>query len=285
MRAPILALALLLALLSWPPSAAAEDFGAVGKVNNLINVFETPQLAPGESGVFRFELNSTYAEPIYNVTLSVGVYMYATIEEALPVDDSWGYPYPQFRESDLPTKREVIWTWPNVANNTAIPLNFTVDTALESRDMPHGSVFSQATYFVRFRLEFDGNASGTWMRFLMASRGFFTEQQWTAATNETNTDPCNPPSCRGNLNLTFLTIDGRAIDGLLPDSSFGVKEPIPRLPFYVLVAGAAGFLVLAFLFWVEENPGTYPRVEAWWARTKGRFVRTFRLARRRRPAP
>src|SRR5207244_4099247 len=78
-----------------------------------------------------------------------------------------------------------------------------------------------------------------------------------------------PPTCRGNVTLTVL-----GVDGLLPDSALGVKEPIPRWPFYLLIGLAALFLVLAFLFWVEENPGSYPRVDAWWARTRGRLART-----------
>ncbi len=273
MRAPALAFALLLVLVPFSVSSAgAEDFGAVGRVNKLIRVFETPQLAPGESGIFRFELNSTYTEPIFNVTLNASVYMYATIEESVPVDDTWSFSYPRFLESG---GREIEWRLGAVQARNATPLNFTVLTAKDSRDMPHGSVFSQATYFVRFRLEFEGNESGSLRRYVMASRGFFTDEQWAEARNESNIDPCNPPWCRGNVNLTIL-----GVDGLIPDSSFGVKEPIPQWPYYALIAAAAGFLILAFLFWVEENPGSYPRVEAWWARTRGRFAR-IRPSRRR----
>src|SRR5207245_1653007 len=69
----------------------------------------------------------------------------------------------------------------------------------------------------------------------------------------------------------------------VPGSAFGVKEPVPRWPFYLLIGLAALFLVFAFLFWVEENPGSYPRVDAWWARTRGRLVRTIAPLRRRSP--
>jgi hypothetical protein len=77
------------------------------------------------------------------------------------------------------------------------------------------------------------------------------------------------------VNLTIL-----GVDGVLADSAFGVKPPIPRWPFYVLIAVAAFCAGLAFLFWVEENPGAYPRVEAWWARQRGRLARV--RPRRRR---
>jgi len=278
MRAPTLALpslfiAFLLVLVAAPPTAA-QGFGEVGRVNKLISVIDTPQLAPGEGGVFRFTFNSTYNEPIVDVTVRAEIYMYATIEEAIPVDGDWSFPYPQIAES--PGQRAHTWPLGNVSARTAFALNFTVLTAPDSRDMPHGSVFSQATYFVRFRVEFEGNVSGTLTPFVMASPGHFTAAQWEAARNLTNTNPCVAPWCRGNVNLTIL-----GVDGIVPDSSFGVKEPIPQWPFYVLVAAAALFLVFAFLFWVEENPGTYPRVEVWWARMRGRFAR-LRPVRKRR---
>jgi len=275
MRALAPALALLLVLLAALPPAAAEDFGAVGKVNKLLSVREAPQLAPGESGTFRFWFNSTYTEPIENVRLNATIYMYATIEQAIPVDDQWPYAFPRIRGT---AGREWTWSQASVPPGASYNLSFTIETAADSRDMPHGSVFSQASYFLRFGLVFDGNVSGTMQTFRMASRGFFSAAQWDAATNETNTDPCNPPSCRGNVNLTIL-----GVDGILPDSAVGVKEPIPMWPFYALIASAAGFLVLAFLFWVEENPGNYPRIDAWWARTRGRFVRARRTLPTKKP--
>ncbi len=185
-------------------------------------------------------------------------------------------PFPRIAESG---GRELVRNWSRV-DPGAMNLSFTVLTSPDSDQMPHGSIFAQASYFLRFWLEFDGNVSGTMTHYRFASRGFFTDAQWNAATNANNTKPCTPPWCRGNLNLTYL---GR-VDGLLPDSAFGVLEPIPRWPFYLLIALAAFFLVLAFLFWVEENPGAYPRVEAWWARTRGR-MRRMRPSRRKPKVP
>ena len=275
MRALASALVLLTVATLLAPAATAEDFGAVGKVNKLVNIRETPELAPGDCGKFSFEFNSTYSdpEPIRAVRLNASIFMYATIDESVPVDSAWPYAYPKISETG---SREWVWTAATIAPGQSVPLNFTVCTAAESRDMPHGSVFSQSSYFVRFWLEFDGNVSGNVTRFRMASRGFFTNAQWNQATNANVTNPCRPPGCRGNVNLTLL-----GVDGILPDSAFGVKEPIPRWPFYALIAAAALFLVLAFLFWVEENPGAYPRVEAWWIRTRGRVARTIAPLRRR----
>ena len=275
MRAPALALAILLLAVLFAPASGAEDFGAVDKVNRLTRIRATPQLAPGESGVLSLYFNSTYATPISNVWLNASIYQYATIDESVPIDASWRYAYPKIAETGTRN-----WTWNNltVAPGSSRLLNFTVLTAPDSRDMPHGSIFSQSSYFVRFSVEFVGNVSGTMTRFHMASPGFFTRAQLEMSQSANYTKPCTPPWCRGNWNLTVL-----GVDGILPDSAFGVKEPIPRWPFYLLVALAVLFLILAFLFWVEENPSTYPRVASWWARTRGRLARTIAALRRKPP--
>ncbi|HYT17049.1 MAG TPA: hypothetical protein VEO18_02240 [Thermoplasmata archaeon] len=275
MRAPALALALLVLAVVLSPPATAEDWGAVGKVTKLISVQESPELAPGDSGRFEFYFNTSYSEPMINVTLTASIYRYATIEESIPVDSSWAYGFPKIAESGA---RDWSWTSARVNPGSSTLLNFTVVTAADSRDMPHGSIFSQASYFVRFSLVFEGNVSGTLTPFHFASRGYFTDAQWNLAISANATNPCTPPSCRGNVNMTDL-----GVDGLLPDSAFGVKEPIPRWPFYLLIALAGVFLVLAFLFWVEENPGSYPRIEARWARTRGWWARTTAPLRRRKP--
>lgn len=273
----LVAFLLLLAMPSAAPArAAAQDFGAVGVVNNLINVTSTPQLAPGDSGPFDFQFRSSYPAgmTMYNVSLNVSIYRYATVDASISVDGNWTYPYPVIAQTHT---RSWWWNETSVAPGSSTNLSFTIQTSSDSNLMPYGSVFSPASYFLRNWLEFDGVVNGTSRHFRMASLGYFTKAQWDLAQVNL-TSPCNPPSCRGDLNLTIL-----GVDGVLPDSSFGVQEPIPRWPFYALIVVAAFFVVLAFLFWVEENPGTYPRVEAWWARQRGRLAR-IRPRRRRKPA-
>ena len=99
MRALALALSLLLLAAFLAPLSTGEDFGAVGKVNKLIDIQDTPQLAPGESGRVRFLFNSTYSETILNVRLNASIYRYATIDESIAVDTSWTYPYPRIAET------------------------------------------------------------------------------------------------------------------------------------------------------------------------------------------
>ena len=99
MRALALALSLLLLAAFLVPFSAGEDFGAVGKVNKLVDIQDTPQLAPGEIGRVRFLFNSTYSEAILNVRLNASIYRYATIDESIAVDTSWTYPYPRIAET------------------------------------------------------------------------------------------------------------------------------------------------------------------------------------------
>lgn len=273
----LLAALLLLAALVSPPAHAAEDFAGVSYVNKFLHMVSTPQLEPGQSGEFVFQFNSTYPAgmSMLNVHLNASIYEYETIDVAVPVDRNWTYPYPYIEST-----RGREWWWnasAPVAPGSATNLSFTVVTSADTNLMPSGSVFSQASYVLRFWLEFDGNVSGNLTHFRMASRGYFSADTWARATNETAITPCDPPWCRGNLNMSILDVDG-----VLPDSSFGVKQPIPRWPFYALIVLAIFFVVLAFLFWVEENPGTYPRIETWWARQRGRLAR-MRPRRRRRP--
>ena len=275
------ALALLVALLLFAvpfsaPARAAEDFGAIGVVNNFINVTSTPQLAPGQSGDFDFRFNSTYPAgmTMYNVSLNVSIYEYATVDASILMDRNWTYPYPVIAQT---RGRQWWWNASSVAPGSVTNLSFTVETSSDANLMPYGSVFSPASYFLRMWLEFDGLVNGTPRHFRMASAGYFSRMTWALAQNATSITPCNPPYCRGDVNLTIL-----GVDGVLPDSSFGVQEPIPRWPFYLLIGVAAFFTVLAFLFWVEENPGTYPRIETWWARQRGRLAR-IRPVRRKRP--
>ncbi len=282
MRAPALVVALLLVLVVFAtPAHAAEDFRAVDVVNKLLQIVSTPQLEPGQSGDFDLRLNSTYPAGMvmWNVSLEASVYEYATIDESVPVDRNWTYPYPLLEGvTGQASGRSWWWNASSVDPGTVTNLSFTVLTSADSNQMPSGSVFSQAAYFIRFALTFEGNVSGTMTPFRMESPGYFGAGLWARATNLTYTEPCTPPWCLGNVNVSLL-----GVDGILFDSSFGVKEPIPRWPFYLLIGLAVFFVVLAFLFWVEENPGTYPRIETWWARQRGRLAR--QRPRRQRRVP
>ncbi len=279
-RALVLSLAFLLMLLPVVRAADPDDPRDVGNVNKILRVMESPQLAPGEAGEFAFNLSNPYGHPMQNVELNVSIYRYATIEETAPVDATWAWAYPRIRSTVPPCDaREchVLIGRPQDRLGVNATDRYIVErlTIVTSMDMPRGSVFAQSSYFMRFWLEFDfDNGTSTHLR--MASRGYFSNAQWDEATNDTNTrPPCGPYNatnrCLGSVNLTRL-----GVDGLLPDSAFGVKEPIPVWPFYGLLVMTGFFLFLAFLFWVEENPERYPRIERTWLTFKGRLRRVLR---------
>jgi len=263
------------------PVARADlnDPRDVGNQNKIIRVLESPQLAPGEMGTFRFNFSNPHRFWMQNILLNVSIYEYATIEENLRVDSGWPWAYPRIQESAPPSNpREYLIHrggpmdfLGNTSGANYIRESFTI---LTSKDMPHGSVFAQSSYFLRFWLEFDFTNATDSGRMVLASRGYFTDAQWANATEYLGPG-CTPYNatnrCAGNVNLTRL-----GVDGLLPDSAFGVKEPIPIWPFYGLVVMTIFFLILAFLFWVEENPGRYPRIERRWLTFKGRLRRVFR---------
>lgn len=277
-RIAVLSVAVFLLLV---PAARADsnDPRDVGNQNKIIKVLESPQLAPGDSGTFTFNFTNPHAFRMQNILLNVSIYQYATIEESLPVDMNWRWAYPRIRESTGANPREYL-IHPggpmdylgNTSSTNYIRESFTI---LTSRDMPHGTVFAQSAYFLRFWLRFDFDNGTETGRMVLASRGYFSDAQWFNATHNLG-NACSPYNatyrCAGNVNLTRL-----GVDGLLPDSAFGVKEPIPIWPFYGLVALTVFFLLLAFLFWVEENPGRYPRIERVWLTFKGRLRRVFRI--------
>jgi hypothetical protein len=280
-RAVAIALVILLTLL--PAARAQDDPRAAPSVNRLVAVLSSPELAPGDSGAFRLNLTNPYRYPMQNTSLNVSIYQYATVEGSRPVDASWPYAFPKVRtvrpDRTVCEARECrvlrgtpLDTIPAGVPDNHLVLNFTI---LTSSDMPHGSVFAEASYFVRFWLEFDFD-NGTPSHLEIASRGYFTNAQWEDATNTRNFGPgCTPYNatnrCIGSVNLTRLHVDG-----IIPDSSFGVREGFPLWPFYGLLVLTGFFLVLAFLFWVDENPGKYPRVERSWLRFKGRLRRLIR---------
>ena len=275
----------LVILLAFLPVVRSDPSDPRDTLNvfRLISVKASPQLAPGASGAFVFNLTNPYSYPMQNISLNVSIYRYATIEETIPVDSRWAWEFPRIRYQTQCDGRECRVMLGGPIDRLAVPDHLQFDlTIATSTDMPHGTVFAQSSYFLRFWLEFDFNNGTRRDHLTMASRGYFTENQWSGATDPANrTLGCNPYNatnrCIGSLNLTRL-----GVDGIIPDSSFGVKEPFPLWPFYGLIALTVFFLVLALMFWVEENPGKYPRVERAWLGLKGRLRRVVRLPRLRK---
>ncbi|OGS41681.1 MAG: hypothetical protein A3K67_04855 [Euryarchaeota archaeon RBG_16_62_10] len=234
------------ALILTSPGAAGDiaEPGQPKYANNVLSAFVTPTVQPGQVVAFAFNVSNPYDEvgaTMSNVTLTVGIYRYATQEGVRDVDAEFSRP-PLIEGSA--TEINLTYGRFEMGRNVTVSLDITT-----SEKTPHGSYFSQSTYFVRFRLSFafQGNTTPV----VLQSRGWFTDEQWGNMVSF--------ESGENIVNLTYMKSLG--VDGLLPDSSFGLKVPIPRWPLGLLVAGCFGASFMALYYFVLDNPGRYPRLE------------------------
>jgi len=274
MRAFALLFVALLFGMAVPPAAAADqEVRAVSFVNRFVD-YDGCQMAPGESCDFMIRLLNPYNATMEATNLSVEIYQYATVEGTRPVDASWTDPYPALNATGA---RRVDIELGDLPSNTSWNVTFRI---LTSWTMPHGSALSQGSYFLRFWMEFDHtNTTNVTSSYRFASWSHFSRAQLLDATAEARPGEaggCPRPWCYGDVNLSRLG----GIDGLLPDSAFGVHEPFPAWPYYVLLGGTGFFLVLAVFLYAEENPKALPRVARSWAILRG-WWRQAPLPRRR----
>jgi len=228
--------------------------GAPQYANNILSDFITPTVAPGESFAFEFNVSNPYNDAdavMTNTTMTVGIYRYATQEELRDVDGGFNNP-PVF--DDGSTER--------VVQIGRMPLNSTEKVSLEistSKNTPHGSYFMQSTYFVRLSMTFNFEANDTAV--VLKSKGCFTDEEWDEMVSF---DP------EENLvDITYMNELG--VDGLIPDSSFGLKIPIPRWPLALLIIGCASVSFMALYFFVLDNPGKYPKLEKRFYKLRGKL--------------
>jgi hypothetical protein len=241
----VLAAALML-LTVGSASVRAEiaDPGAPRYTNNMFGGFVTPTVSPGETVNFAFNLANPYDHTLAtmtNITLSVGIYEYATQETAREVNSTFKNP---------PLIRGLAPQLTFIVENLTIKQSVTIELPINtSKKTPHGSYFSQSTYFVRFRLTF--NLEGNTTPVVLQSKGFFTEAEWSRMVSFTP----------GQDIVDTAYMKSLGVAGLIPDSSFGIKVPIPRWPLAVLIVACAGVSLLALYYFVLDNPGRYPRLE------------------------
>ena len=242
-----LALVIGISLLLVTPSYSSADIASPGSpkyANNMLGGFITPTVRPGETVFFSFNLTNPYDDDfgiMQNSVLSVGIYRYATQEKSNEVNSSFKNP-PSIEGEGI----EVAYAVGQLDLGETIRVELDI---LTSHKTPHGSYFSQSTYFVRFKLTFNfiGNTTGV----LLQSRGYFTDQQWDHMVSFSANESI--------VNTTYMHSLG--VDGLLPDSSFGIKVPIPRWPLYLLIVAICGCMFLASYYFVLDNPGKYPKLE------------------------
>jgi hypothetical protein len=225
-------------------SASVPEPGLPQYANNVLSEFITPTVAPGEEVVFGFNVTNPYDEPecvMVDIVLNVGIYRYATQEEVRDVDEEFDNP-PVFEGDDTETAVEIASLQLNATERITL-------TILTDKDTPHGSYFLQSTYFMRFRMSFFFEDNDT--QVVLQSRGYFSEEEWDEMVSF---DPDE-----SIVDMTYMSELG--VDGLIPDSSFGIKVPIPRWPLALLIAACGGTAFAATYYFVLDNPGKYPRLE------------------------
>lgn len=235
----ILTVILLLAISIPTGTGAGErDVGYIAHPGRIprFHDFRTPQLIPGEEGYLNFKIENRYDGAITDIELTIEIYLYANIHESKSLDRVTRPPV----FSDTGGAHRIRDTEPILQNESVA--DFGNSFLIKTR----GST-EQGTYFVRLMLNFTYEGEG----YTMKSRGHFTREEWEeATTNTTKNDP-------GNINITRL-----GVDGIIPDTTFGVKKPWPVWPLYLLGGLSVLFAALAILTYMyEEN--TNPRFTRW----------------------
>ncbi len=219
-------------------SAQVTEVSDPGLANKILSDFSTPIIRPGNEGNLEFNLTNPYGFEIENVILTTEIYGYADLDEERDIseiDDP-----PVFRITDDTRRslgRDVI------SSERELPQRFTIRTTDDTEE---------GVYFVRFKLEFryseEGNES------LMKSKGYFTDSEWENATKRPGRT--DEPYYAGSINITQL-----GVNGIIPDSSFTVKTPIPRWPQYLLGGLAAFFGIFAVMLYMQEEYNSFPWLE------------------------
>jgi len=251
---PLAAAVALIVVCSPLASADIAEPGAPQYTNSMFSDFVTPTVRPGEDFSFSFTLSNTYDDAhavMTNMTMTMGIYVYATQEETRVVDDDFADP--PLIEGEA-TERSV--SLAPLFESQSVNVTFGVETG---KNTPHGSYFDQATYFVRLKLTFQFEGNDTMV--VLQSRGYFTDEQWDTMVSFDENESL--------VNTTYMHSLG--IDGLIPDSSFGIKVPIPIWPLGLLVAGCCLSAFGALYYFVLDNPGKYPKLEKRFYELRGKL--------------
>ncbi len=233
-----------------------------GVVNKIIHDINTPILEPGESGILELVLTNPSDEDqtFENITLTASIYLYKTTEESESTAD---ISEPPVFSGSGSTQHEIHIGELEVNDNETIQLTVSTSTGT-----PHGSYFSQSSYFVSFSLVFDhGNQT-----YAMASRGYFTDDEWYQLTYSENDG--------SGINRTYLSELG--YDGIIPETSFTVVKPVPMWPYLLLVALTIFVGFIAFSMYImESDDAKHAGLKKGFQKMWGKFYQFRKLAKHR----
>ncbi len=238
-----LLLALLLSVLI-SGAAFAQSVSEPAKTNLILTIQASPQLVPGERGDLQLELHNPYPWAMENVSLFGEVYAFLHRAERAEIA---GLSNPPTLGTDGSTSIRLEFGSLPVADRKSATI--PVETSAQT---PGGTVFTQGVYLLRFRLDFDYVGG---LHAVMVSPGFYTAEEWTFATRDATDEERATYRYIGFANYSALgLVFGLAsIDGILPDSGFGVKEPLPLWPFQLLAVGAGISIAGSGYYFLRER--------------------------------
>ncbi len=232
-------------ILLLPGVVSAGEISDHSKTDRLLSNFQTLQLAPGDTGTLAFVLADPYPWPMENVRLEAEIYRFASMNVVLAVSE---IPEPpRFSASD--SSRTILRPGSMIPGDE-VALRMEVRTTPET---PAGGFFTQGTYFIRFRLEFD---YGEELHAVLVSKGHFTTEEWAYATRLGSGAEGNAYRYEGDMNLTYLgeRVGLESLDGMITETAFGIKVLRPNWPIHLLAVGAAVAMGLAaYFYWREQR--------------------------------
>ncbi len=252
MRTSSLSLAIsAILILTMVPAAEADPFAPTVEdyvstpsfTNYLLKNFSGPTIYPGNAGNLNFLLYNPYSRNMDNITLTAEIYAYATLQEYRSVSEKFSA-HPVFVQGSG-LEYNVHISAPLYPHHQ-VPFNLTARTY---DNTPEG------VYYVRFSLEFDysNSTNNTERHFVMKSMSFFSKEQWEYATR--NPNATDMPYYRHGINVTYL-----GVDAIIPFTSFSVRRGVSLWPLFVLSGLAVTFAVLAYMYYMNDNYGKYPRL-------------------------
>jgi len=192
--------------------------------NVTLSNFHTPTINPGESGKLCFTIENNYNTAMENVYMTVEIYKCVTEEASKNVNEISEPPI--FEISNTQTAIKDLRT---INSTDTVKISLTISTSKETQ---------QGTYLVRMKIEFNLNGMPSNM---MESIGHFSDEE----------------RIEYQLNTTHLP---SGCSGIIPETSFTVREPIPLWPLYVLIGATVFFGVLAAVFYMQDK-GTLPKLK------------------------
>lgn len=225
----------------------------------LFENFRTPGIVPGSSGTLKFTITNRYTfnnnnNNMTNITLILNIYRYVTLEKSKDVTKiSHGPRIVSGNDglSEIIDQYTAVFFWPLLTWNQTVPVELNIKSSSNS---------PQGTYFVGMHLNFTFN----YRYFDMKSRGHFSDTQWDSAQPNATEEDDEYYDDQGVL-IKFivgrLDLEELDVDGIVPETSFRIKEPIPLWPFYVGVGLAVLFLVLAAVFYLMDEKGKFPNAK------------------------